>query len=57
MLRGTVRDQATIRRRRVHPLFSPARKTCRTRDPDVPLPDAVAAGTEPYLIVGAMAGG
>ena len=56
MLRGTIRDHATQQRRPVVRFF--ACEQDLSHDPvDDPLPDAVAAGTEPYLIVGAMAGG
>jgi hypothetical protein len=56
MLRGTIRDQATSRRRPLVRFF------CCGEDfsheaPDTPLPDAVANGLEPFFIVGAMAGG
>ncbi len=56
MLRGTIRDQETSRRRAFIRFFA-CEEDLSHEDPDVPLPDAVAAGTEPYLIVGAMAGG
>ena len=56
MLRGTIRDPVTERRRPFLRFFA-----CGTdvshEPPDVPLPDAVASGVEPFLIVGAMAGG
>jgi sulfur-carrier protein len=56
MLRGTIRDQETKRRRAFMRFF--ACEQDRSHDePDLPLPDEVAAGREPYLIVGAMAGG
>lgn len=56
MLRGTIRDGITGRRR---PLvrFYACEQDLSHEPPDTPLPDAVAAGIEPYLIVGAMAGG
>ncbi len=55
-LRGTIRDSATKRRR---PLvrFYACGEDLSHELPDAPLPDAVARGSEPYLIVGAMAGG
>ncbi len=56
MLRGTIRDQETSRRRAFIRFFA-CEEDVSHDGPDVPLPDAVAAGTEPYLIVGAMAGG
>ena len=56
MLRGTIRDQATRRRRPLVRFF--ACKEDVTHDPPTtPLPDAVASGAEPFLIVGAIAGG
>jgi molybdopterin converting factor small subunit len=56
MLRGTMRDQVTQRRRAYVRFFACARDLSHER-PDAPLPDAVAAGEEPFLVVGAMAGG
>jgi len=56
MLRGTIRDQRTGRRRAFIRFFACERDLSH-EPPDAPLPGAVAAGTEPYLIVGAMAGG
>lgn len=56
MLRGTIRDHATQRRRPFLRFF--ACREDRSHDsPDVPLPDAVASGAEPYMIIGAIAGG
>jgi sulfur-carrier protein len=56
VLRGTIRDQATQRRRPLVRFF------CCVEDfshelPDTPLPDAITNGTEPFFIIGAMAGG
>lgn len=56
VLRGTVRDQTTQRRRPLVRFF------CCSEDfshelPDAPLPDAIANGSEPFFIIGAMAGG
>ena len=56
VLRGAVRDQATQKRRALVRFF------CCGEDyshelPDAPLPEAIANGTEPFFIVGAMAGG
>ena len=56
VLRGTVRDQATKKRRPLVRFF------CCGEDfshelPDAPLPDAIANGSEPFFIIGAMAGG
>jgi hypothetical protein len=56
VLRGTVRDQTTKQRRALVRFF--ACEQDLSLDPlDRPLPDAVAAGREPFLIIGAMAGG
>jgi sulfur-carrier protein len=56
MLRGTIRDHVTQQRRPYVRFFACARDLSHDQ-PDAPLPDAVARGAEPYLIVGAMAGG
>jgi sulfur-carrier protein len=56
MLRGTVRDQATQKRRPLVRFFA-CEEDLSHEAPDTPLPDAVAAGKEPFWIVGAMAGG
>jgi len=56
MLRGTIRDQAT-RQRRAFVRFFACEEDLSQESPDDPLPEAVAAGAEPFLIVGAMAGG
>jgi hypothetical protein len=56
MLRGTIRDQRTGRRRAFVRFFACEQDLSHER-PDAPLPAPVAAGTEPYLSVGAMAGG
>ena len=56
MLRGTIRDQRTGKRRAFIRFFACEQDLSHER-PDAPLPEAVAAGAEPYLIVGAMAGG
>ena len=55
-LRGTIRDHVTQRRR---PLvrFYACKEDLSHEAPDAPLPEAVATGAEPLLIVGAMAGG
>jgi hypothetical protein len=56
MLRGTIRDHVTERRRPFLRFFACERDL--THDPpDAPLPDAVASGVEPFLVVGAIAGG
>ena len=56
MLRGTIRDQAT-RQRRAFLRFFACENDLSHDPPDTPLPEAVAAGAEPLLVVGAMAGG
>ncbi len=56
MLRGTMRDQVTQKRRPFVRFFACAQDLSHEL-PDAPLPDAVVNGTEPFLIVGAMAGG
>jgi hypothetical protein len=56
MLRGTIRDYATDRRRPFLRFYA-CEEDLSHELPDVPLPDAVASGEEPYLIVGALAGG
>jgi hypothetical protein len=56
MLRGTIRDHVTQKRRAFVRFFA-CEQDLSNESPDAPLPDAVAAGTEPFLIVGAMAGG
>jgi hypothetical protein len=56
MLRGTIRDYATQRRRPVLRFFACA-EDLSNESPDAPLPPAVASGEEPYLVIGAIAGG
>jgi len=56
MLRGTIRDQDSKRRRAFIRFFA-CEEDLSHEEPDAPLPTAVASGTEPFLIVGAMAGG
>jgi sulfur-carrier protein len=56
MLRGTIRDQVTQQRRAFVRFFA-CEQDLSHEPPDAPLPDAVAMGTEPFLVVGAMAGG
>ena len=56
MLRGTIRDQVTHQRRAFVRFFA-CEEDLSHEPPDSPLPDAVAAGAEPFLVVGAMAGG
>jgi sulfur-carrier protein len=56
VLRGTIRDHVTLRRRPFVRFFA-CKEDLSLEPPDTPLPAAVAAGEEPFLIVGAMAGG
>jgi len=56
MLRGTIRDHVTQRRRAFVRFFACGQDLSHEL-PDAPLPDAVALGAEPFLVVGAMAGG
>jgi molybdopterin synthase sulfur carrier subunit len=56
VLRGTIRDPATAKRRAFVRFFA-CEEDLSHESPDAPLPDAVASGSEPLLVVGAMAGG
>ena len=56
MLRGTLRDQVTGKRRPFVRFFA-CEQDLSHEPPDTPLPDAVASGAEPFLVVGAIAGG
>jgi len=56
VLRGTIRDQVT-RQRRPFVRFFACEQDLTHESADALLPDAVAAGAEPFLVVGAMAGG
>jgi len=56
MLRGTIRDHVTQQRRAFLRFFA-CEQDLSHESPDAALPDAVATGAEPFLIVGAMAGG
>jgi len=55
-LRGTIRDQSTYQRRAFVRFFA-CEQDLSHEAPDDPLPEAVATGAEPLLVVGAMAGG
>ena len=55
-LRGTIRDHETLRRRPFVRFFA-CGDDLSHEAPDAPLPDAVTAGAEPFVVVGAMAGG
>jgi molybdopterin converting factor small subunit len=56
MLRGTMRDRATQERRKFVRFFA-MEEDLSHEAPDTPLPDAVVTGAEPFIVVGAMAGG
>ena len=56
MLRGTIRDHMTQKRRAFVRFFA-CGEDLSHEPPDAPLPDAVATGTEPFMIIGAIAGG
>jgi hypothetical protein len=56
MLRGTIRDHVTQRRRAFVRFFA-CGEDLSHEPPDAPLPDAVATGGEPFMVVGAIAGG
>jgi hypothetical protein len=55
-LRGTIRDHATQERRAFVRFFA-CGKDLSHESADAPLPDAVAAGSEPFVVLGALAGG
>lgn len=56
MLRGTIRDHVTLKRRPFVRFFA-CEQDLSHESPETPLPNAVVMGAEPFLIVGAMAGG
>jgi sulfur-carrier protein len=56
MLRGAIRDHVTLERRPFLRFFA-CEEDLSHNPPDAPLPDAVASGKEPFLIIGAIAGG
>ena len=56
MLRGTIRDHTT-KKRRAFVRFFACGEDLSHESPDTPLPDAIATGAEPFMIVGAIAGG
>jgi sulfur-carrier protein len=56
VLQGTIRDHSTQRRRPFLRFFA-CQRDLSHESPDAPLPDAVATGSQPFLIVGALAGG
>ena len=55
-LRGAIRDHVT-RKRRAYVRFFACERDISHDSPDAPLPDAVATGSEPFFIIGAMSGG
>ncbi len=55
-LRGTIRDQVTLRRRPFVRFFA-CKEDLSQESPELTLPDAVVSGEEPFLIIGAVAGG
>ncbi len=56
MLRGTIRDQVTQQRRAFLRFFA-CEEDLSHEPPDAPLPAAVASGAEPFIVIGAIAGG
>jgi molybdopterin synthase sulfur carrier subunit len=56
MLRGTIRDHVTLKRRPLLRFFA-CEEDISHEPPDTLLPDAVASGAEPFFIIGAIAGG
>ena len=56
VLNGTIRDHVTLQRRAFLRFFA-CEQDLSLEPPDAPLPDAVASGAEPFMIVGAIAGG
>ena len=56
MLRGTIRDRTTLKRRPFVRFYA-CERDLSNESLDAPLPDEVTSGSEPFLIVGAMAGG
>jgi hypothetical protein len=56
VLRGTIRDHGTLRRRPFLRFFA-CEEDLSHEPPDTPLPHAVARGEEPFLVIGAIAGG
>lgn len=56
MLRGAIRDHGTLQRRAFLRYFA-CEQDLSHESPDAPLPEAVAAGKEPFIVIGAIAGG
>ncbi|HXZ32214.1 MAG TPA: MoaD/ThiS family protein [Terriglobales bacterium] len=56
MLRGAIRDHVTLQRRAFLRFFA-CEEDLSHESPDAPLPEAVASGKEPFMVIGAIAGG
>jgi molybdopterin synthase sulfur carrier subunit len=56
MLRGTIRDHVTLQRRPFLRFFA-CEEDLSHESPDAPLPEAVVSGKEPFIVIGAIAGG
>ena len=56
MLRGTIRDHGTLKRRAFLRFFA-CEEDLSHESPDTPLPEEVASGKEPFIVIGAIAGG
>ena len=56
VLRGTIRDHGTMKRRPFVRFFV-CKEDWSLEPPETPLPDAIVSGVEPFLVIGAMAGG
>jgi hypothetical protein len=56
MLRGTIRDHGSVKRRPMLRFFA-CEEDLSHEPPDAPLPDAVASGAEPFIVLAAIAGG
>ena len=56
MLRGTIREHETLKRRQLVRFFA-CGEDISHEPPDTPLPEAIATGQEPFFIIGAIAGG
>jgi len=56
MLRGAIRDHVTLQRRAFLRFFA-CEQDLSHESPDAPLPEAVASGKEPFIVIGAIAGG
>jgi molybdopterin synthase sulfur carrier subunit len=55
-LRGTIREHGTLKRRRLVRFYA-CKEDWSEKSPDAPLPEEISRGTEPLLVIGAMAGG